>query len=186
MGYEIALGMAWGELEELCSSSVISISFLAEDYLVKIGERTILQSFTGARAPETEAVLILHYLIGLEKCGYKPSGEWISFKETEGGKAFWPAFQETVIKPLTKSFHSDPKGIVERLQGSLGGRLVGGGDVAVEVVTFPGVFVRLIFWRGDEELPAEATMLFDRALSKIYCMEDVDALLLVLAKRAIA
>jgi hypothetical protein len=27
------------------------------------------------------AVLILHYLIGLLKHGYHPSGEWISFKE---------------------------------------------------------------------------------------------------------
>jgi hypothetical protein len=49
--------------------------------------------------------------------------------------------------------------------------------VAVEVETFPGVFVRIIFWRGDEDLPAGATMLFDSSLTEVYIMDDVAVLL---------
>jgi hypothetical protein len=54
--------------------------------------------------------------------------------------------------------------------------------VAVEVETFPGVFVRILFWRSDEELPAAATMLFDRGLTEVYIMEDVAVLLTLVAE----
>ena len=48
--------------------------------------------------------------------------------------------------------------------------------------TFPGVFVRIIFWRGDEDIPAEATMLFDSSLTEVYIMEDVAVLLTMVAE----
>jgi hypothetical protein len=132
-----------------------------------------------------QAVLILHYLIGLLRHGYRPRGEWISFKETRDGKLFWPAFQESAIKPLVQSFQSDPDGLVRNLAKCFAGRMVEGGDVAVEVATFPGVLVRLIFWKGDEELPPEASLLFDRELTEIYSTEDVAVLLLAVVQMAI-
>jgi hypothetical protein len=122
------------------------------------------------------AVLILHYLIGIKRHGFHPCGEWISFKETDGGKAFWPAFQEGVMKPLIEGFQKDRESLVRNLRERLGGRMVEGGDVAVEVTAFPEIFVRVILWEGDEDLPAEGTMLFDRRLNGVYCMEDVSAL----------
>ena len=64
----------------------------------------------------------------------------------------------------------------------LSGRMVDAGDVAVEVETFPGVFVRIIFWRGDEDLPTGATMLFDSGLTEVYIMEDVAVLLTLLTE----
>jgi hypothetical protein len=63
------------------------------------------------------------------------------------------------------------------------GRIVEGGDVAVDVATFPEVFVRIIFWKGDDDLPPEATMLFDRGLMDVYSMEDVAVLLTLIVKR---
>jgi len=49
------------------------------------------------------------------------------------------------------------------------------------VEAFPGVHVRILFWRSDEDLPADATMLFDRALAQILTMEDLTVLLTILA-----
>jgi hypothetical protein len=60
---------------------------------------------------------------------------------------------------------------------------VEGGDVAVDVATFPEVFVRIIFWKGDNDLPPEATILFDRGLMNIYSMEDVAVLLTLIVQR---
>ena len=58
-----------------------------------------------------------------------------------------------------------------------------GGDVAVEVATFPEVFVRMIFWKGDDDLPPEATMLFDRGLMDVYSTEDVAVLMTLIVQR---
>jgi hypothetical protein len=182
MGYEASLERAWDELEGLALQDA-AVSLLGDNYQVRVKERAVL--LCGAPAGQMEAVLILHYLIGLLQHGYYPRGEWISFKETRDGKLFWPAFQESAIKPLVQSFQSDPEGLVRNLSSRQGGRMVEGGDVAVEVATFPGVFVRLIFWKGDEELPPEASLLFDRGLTEIYSTEDVAVLLMAVVKKAI-
>ncbi len=183
MGYEASLELAWDELDKLALQDC-SISLLGEDYQVKAKERAVLLA-CGAPAGQMQGVLILHYLIGLLRHGYHPRGEWISFKETRDGKLFWPAFQESTIKPLVQSFHRDQGGLVRNLVERLGGREVDGGDVAVEVATFPCVLVRLIFWKEDEELPAEASLLFDRGLNEIYSTEDVAVLLLAVVQKAI-
>jgi len=183
MGYEISLKLAWDELDRFALQDC-TVSFLGENYQVRAGERAVLQ-LSGAPAAEMQAVLILHYLIGFLMRGYHPTGVWISFKETKGGKLFWPAFQESCIKPLVQSFQRDPEGLIRAMQERLGGRRVEGGDVAVELATLPEVFVRMVFWKGDEELPPEASMLFDRGLTEIYSMEDVAVLLLAVVQRAI-
>ncbi|VVB68802.1 Uncharacterised protein [uncultured archaeon] len=110
--------------------------------------------------------------------------QWISLKETDGGKVFWPAFHKVVMKPLVESFQEDREGLVWNLRERLGGRVVEGGDVAIEVIAFPEIFVRIIFWEGEEDLPDEGTMMFDRELNGVYSMEDVSALLLYIVREA--
>jgi hypothetical protein len=183
MGYEASLERAWDELDRQALQDA-AVSLLGENYQVRANERTVLLA-SGPPAGQMEAVLILHYLIGLLQHGYRPRGEWISFKETRDGKLFWPAFQESAIKPLVQSFQSDPEGLIRAMQERLGGRKVEGGDVAVELATFPGVLVRLVFWKGDEELPPEASLLFDRGLTEIYSTEDVAVLLMAVVQKAI-
>ncbi|MCX6678532.1 MAG: DUF3786 domain-containing protein [Methanothrix sp.] len=184
MGYEISLQLAWDELDRLALQDC-TVSLLGDNYRVRAGERAVLLQPWGAPAGQMEAVLILHYLIGLLQHGFHTSGEWISFKETEGGKLFWPAFHESTIKPLVQRFQRDPEGLIKNLLERLGGRREEGGDVTAELAAFPEVFVRMVFWKGDEELPPEATLLFDRGLTEIYSTEDVAVLLMAVVQKAI-
>ena len=71
MGYEISLKLAWDELERLAFQDC-TVFFLGESYQVKASERAVLSC--GAQAGEMQAVLILHYLIGLLKHGFHTSG----------------------------------------------------------------------------------------------------------------
>ena len=89
------------------------------------------------------------------------------------------------MKPLIEGFQKDRESLVRNLRERLGGRMVEGGDVTVEVTAFPEIFIRVILWEGDEDLPAEGTMLFDRRLNGVYCMEDVSALLLYMVREAL-
>ncbi len=185
MGYDISLNRAMDELRELADLSRYRVQLLADNYEVRVDERAVLAVAANAPAGEMEAVLILHYLIGFLKHGFHPTGEWISFKEIEGGKVFWPAFENSTIKPLLECFQMDPENLTEILLGRFKGGMVEGGDTAVEVATFPEIFVRIIFWMGDEELPGEETILFDRGLMGIYSTEDVAVLLLFLVQKAL-
>jgi len=185
MGYEISFNKAMDELLEPGEfSKKIPVTLLADNYEVRGDEKSVLSVASHTPAGEVEAVLILHYLIGLLKHGFHPTGEWISFKETEGGKVFWPAFEKSTINPLLECFQKNPEGLKRILVERFRGRIVEGGDTAVEVATFPEILVRTIFWIGDEELPGGATILFDRGLIEIYSTEDIAVLLLFLVQRA--
>ena len=181
MGYDIALGMAWEELERLGLPSSNSISLFQDRYEIKQAEREVLLLPGRRQAIEMVSVLLLHYLIGRSKKGYEAAGEWISIKETYGGKLFCSNFSRRAIRPLAERFSQDPEGLVKILLEDFAGRMVEGADVAVEVEAFPGVHIRILFWKSDEDLPADATMLFDRALAQILTMEDLTVLLTILA-----
>jgi hypothetical protein len=185
MGYEISFNKAMDQLSEKGEfSKKFAVTLLADSYEVRVDERAVLSVATNAPAGEVEAVLILHYLIGLQKYGFHPTGEWISFKEIEGGLVFWPAFEKSTIEPLLECFQKDPEGLKGILVERFRGRIVEGGQTAVEVAVFPEIFVRTIFWIGDEELPGGATILFDRGLTEIYSTEDIAVLLLFLVQKA--
>jgi len=186
MGYEISLNKALDELKDLAEFSRYSVPLLEDNYEVRVDERAVLAVAASAPAGEVEAVLILHYLIGLQKYGFHPTGEWISFKEIEGGQVFWPAFKESTIKPLLECFQKDPENLTGILMERFKGRMVEGGDTALEVTILPGIFVRILFWMGDEELPGGATILFDRGLAEVLSTEDVAVLLLFLVQKAIS
>jgi hypothetical protein len=136
-------------------------------------------------AGQTETVLILHYLIGLAGDRFRPCHEWISFNETVGGKLFWPALEKRAIMPLALSFQRDPEGLLLALQEKLAALRVEGADVAIEVIAFPDICIRMLFWNGEGDLPAACSMLFDRALNGVYCTEDVAALLMSVAEMVI-
>lgn len=192
MSYEISLKMAWDELAALATESEYSVDFLADGYVVRLDEKSIHSETSGYAADEVAAVLVLHYLIGILKCGFHPRGEWISFKELRGGNVFWPAFSKSTIEPLAAYLQQN---IQQNLPGSAAiiethdirrvAKLMQDGSVAMDVAAFPDIFVRVIFWKGDDELPCDATMLFDRGLAEIYGTEDIAVLLMRVAEKII-
>lgn len=184
MGYEIALERGWKELEEMSSTFEVAVPFLTDVYLVNPKERTISSTL---REPLRDdiCILVLHYLIGIQKQRPVEMEEWISFREIEGGISFLPAFEETVIKPLIRGFDRDPDGLIQNLLQRLSGITVDCGDVGVQIALFPGALIRIVFWRGDEEIPSHATILFDRSLAHIFTTEDIAVLLQLLVQRAL-
>jgi hypothetical protein len=71
---------------------------------------------------------------------------------------------------------SDPEGLIKNII-SMNGRVVEGGDVAIVLSAFPGVQIMIILWRGEEGIPPEATMLFDKSLDEVLLTEDIAFLL---------
>lgn len=183
MNYDIALSRAWDEIRRSSQSLRFVIPFLTETYEVDADSCTVLSMSTGNPSDVITSILVLHYLIGIQKQqGYFPSGVWISAREVKGGISFLPAFQESVIKPLAEFLRKDPEEVKRRLLQDLGGRVVEGGDITVEVTAFPGINVRIMMWPGDEELPGHVAMLFDRNLPEILSFEDIVVLLGVITK----
>lgn len=185
MGYEISLNMAWNELQRLHAMPEYSVPLLDDVYTVRMADRVVISQRSSSPAKEEASVIVLHFLTGTLRQSYSPTGVWISFRELWGGNSFQPAFQETTIKPLVERLKEDPDGLVRNLVERFKGRIVEGGDVSVELATFPGVCVRVVMWMGDDELPPEAVMLFDKGLADALSTEDIAVLLLIVSQNAI-
>jgi hypothetical protein len=124
----------------------------------------------GKEVPLQEQILILHYLQA-ELSG-APSGDWVAYREIPGAGFYYAAFLKRAVEPLKKVFGQNILGFTaaaERLKGVS----VAYGDAGFEFRAFPKVPVRLILHAGDEEFPAEATILFDRSIAQMLSPEDI-------------
>lgn len=174
MPYEAAVKKAWQELEDLAEGqSSYNIALLGDSYTVNLKDKTVLSNSCNVPAREYLTILILHYLISSLKGAYIPSGEWISFKEIEGGEAYYPAYRRSVIETLLRKFGKNPENLLRALERFKGRKIDKLSDAAIELETFPGIMVRIVLWKADEEFGPEAGILYDKNLARIYTMEDI-------------
>ncbi len=85
---------------------------------------------------------------------------------------YYPAFKKRTIDQIVRKYGSNPDALLK-----LGERFpiekVDIGDVSVIIYTFEEVPILVTMSRADEEFDADANIVFDRNISKIFCMEDV-------------
>jgi len=172
MPYDVALKKAWKHLEDASVAGRHEVELLDDTYTVDCSTKTVLSLSCNIPAKDFLAILILHYLTGISKAPYAPSGTWISFKEIEGGEIYYPAYREGAIAPLIKKFGARPA-LLRDISPRIPCRVLTAGDAGIEVMTFKDILVRIIVWRGDEELGPDASILFDRNISTLFTMEDI-------------
>jgi len=172
MTYEAAVTKAWEGLRGLSTRQKCSVELLGDTYDVDLEAMTAVSNSCNVPTKDYLTILLLHYLIGTLKNSYSPSGQWISFKDIEGGEIYYPAFRESAIAPLLRKYGSAPKNVLSVLERFKGAQ-IDVGDVGIEIVAFPDISVRIILWRGDDEVGPEANILFDKNITRIFSMEDV-------------
>jgi hypothetical protein len=121
----------------------------------------------------TEQILILHYIL---RCTGEPlSGINIDFRQAPEGSFYWSAFVARAKKPLLETFGQDLDFYLA-VARQAGGQPVELGDAAARFMAFPLVPVTHVLWRGDEEFPPDASILFDETISRHLPTEDIAAL----------
>jgi hypothetical protein len=125
---------------------------------------------TGEEAPIWLAILTIHYLNNAS--GIPPTGNLKHFREFKEGHFYEPAFNRRTRDVLIDVFGNEP-GLMLEAGKSLYGRIIQTGDAAVELAYFPCLPISCILWRGDEEFPAEASVLFDETADKFFSAEDM-------------
>ena len=121
----------------------------------------------------TDRILMLHYLITAK--GTPPTGKLIGLRQVPGGLCEHANFSREVLTPLLDHFGKEPQRLVEAA-AKLGGCRAGYGDVAVSIKAFPRVSVVIVLWRGDDEFPSNASILFDSTVADYLSTEDMSVL----------
>jgi len=172
MGYQDAIEKAWLELEKISSEKNHSVRLLADEYSVDRQARRILSLSCNVPAKEYLTILILHYLARQLRGLPKPTGEWLDFRQLDGGQGYFSAFRQRVFKPIVKKYKSDPGALFDLTQRCKA-KKSDLADAAVIVEVFDGVPFLIELWRADEEFGPEANVLFDKSIKEIFCTEDV-------------
>ena len=125
---------------------------------------------TGAEAPIWLSILCLHYLNSAT--GEKPRGRLKHFREFKDGAFYEPAFNRRTKEILIAVFGRDPSPMIEAGL-TLGGKVLDNGDAAIELPYFPFLPITCVVWKGDDEFPPEASVLFDETAGFYFSAEDM-------------
>lgn len=172
MGYEVAIQKAWSALAGVSKKKKHAVRLLRDEYTIDVDERRILSLSCNVSAKDSLSILILHYLVRSLKGLPHIKNEWISFQQLDGGKGYYPTFQERALKPILRKYKSKPEALLE-LTSRLKAKRVQLADIALVFDVFDGVPFIVELWRGDDEFGPEANMLFDKSITDIFCTEDI-------------
>jgi len=97
---------------------------------------------------------------------------WQPFEQLRSAAPFGPAFRKGNLAPLAATFSGHAHELTKALL-SLGGLKLPTGDVGYQINVFPCIPLRVLFWEGDEEFPAQANLLFDRSATDFMRVESL-------------
>lgn len=147
------------------------VRFFSQEYIVDSIHETVYRKADGHTLDIMDAIVILNYLAyaqPLQECEPK----WVSIKEIPGGMIFYSAFLKTAIAPLIEAFGQQAE-LLKTVGPSLGGQPSTMGDSSVVFKAFPEIPVCVVVWEGDEEVKANATILFDPSIEPMLHSESI-------------
>lgn len=159
------------ETEE--GETVVSLSYIGQRIEVTHPGGGVRRVSDETPPPLWEQILILHYL-----CSERPipdSDRVIAYSEIPDGKFYDAAYQRRTKLFLLKVFGSNPDRIVEAGQ-IIGAESVELGDRSIRVRAFPFADIYLVLWRGDDEFPADASVLMGERIQGFLDAEDIAVL----------
>jgi len=128
------------------------------------------------------SIIMLNYL-AYARSPQETAKKWVSLKEiSNGGTLFYPAFHKNSIVGLIKAFGHQPKQLLA-CAATLGGQPTSFGDASAIFQAFPEIPLCVIVWEGDEEVQANATILFEPSIEHLLHMESVIGLGMYLASK---
>jgi len=107
---------------------------------------------------------VLDYVL---KCKGTPvSGDWVSFREIEGGKEKYALFKkrgEDVLKQLADNYTDFFEDIVHMFKGKTVDERFES-DVSVVLYPFPHVPIMICYWKPEDELESSLNVFFDKTV----------------------
>ena len=118
-------------------------------------------------------LFILYFL--MKSKNIPPSGEWVSEKDIPGGAAFFRGPHTIPVGLITECFGNNMDLFRETCK-KLNGTPVELADAAYVFQITSTLPVAVLYWKGDEDFPSEARLLFDRTIERQLPLDIVYAL----------
>lgn len=119
-------------------------------------------------------VFLINYLLSPHK--KDSTGKWISEKDLTGGSTFFRGPHAIPTERIVSACGDDLEGLRQRCL-VLGGTALDMADCSFAFDIIGGLRLALLYWRGDEEFPAEARLLLDESARGVLKLDVVYGLL---------
>lgn len=152
----------------------ILLNYLNQSYLINIKNTEIsLKENAQEEIPLKDRILILHYLTQAK--GTPLTNKLITYAQIQGGKFYCPVFQKRTVEPIIRYFGHQPELLVNASE-PIGGTKAKYGDSSISINPFPFVRFFIILWRGDDDIPPNGNILFDKNITDYLSAEDIAVL----------
>jgi len=160
------------DLEEVSKEKKFLVRLLSDEYDVDAENNRILSLACNVAAKDYVSILILHYLTKKLKGLALKTGQWISFRELEGGEGYFAAFKKRVIGPIIRKYGVNPKALFD-LSKRFKAKKADLSETGIEIDVLDNVPFLITVQAKDDEFQASANLLFDKNIKDIFCTEDV-------------
>lgn len=157
------------------------VPYINKFYYVKLISKEVITS-DNKPADILLSLLILKYLTSAKPIPL--NNKLISFRELHGGDIYYGVFERSVLKPIIKNFAILPEKLVKTAI-LFGGRKLNYGDASVEIQVFPRLPVTIIVWKGDEEIPNSANVVFDETAKYHLSGEEICVLSIIVVSKLV-
>jgi hypothetical protein len=139
------------------------------DVRLDVSGWTVVDRTTNEPVRPADRLLLLHYLM----CDLPvtPTGELLSFRSLPGGQFYYGPFRSRTADPLIKRFGNDLDALAANLD-RFDHQTTDHGDLGARIHGLGNLWVTLVYHRGDDEFPADADVLFDACIQRVYGAED--------------
>ena len=155
------------------NAQTIKIKFLNKNVLIDVPAFTFSEEESSEPVHIWEKILILHYLANAEDTPL--ANTQINYRQVKDGTNYFSTFEKRSTKPLIGCFGEAPQTLIEAAK-PLGAEAVAYGDFGIKVQAFPLVPIYFVIWKGDDEFPADGSILFDASIEKWLSAEDIAVL----------
>lgn len=135
------------------------LAFFGEEYVISSGDFSVHRVDSDQRSSSFTQSLIVTYLATAD--GTTPSSRWVGFRELPDGLFYAQAFRGYTGVRLVHGL----EGQIEAFRSAaeaLGGKPLGAiGDAGYAFTVLPRLHLAVVYWRGDEEFPSQARVLFE-------------------------
>ena len=147
-------GAAIDQAGKLC------LEFLWRNYVIDPAGWSVTRAGDGAAPPALMQSLILTYLATAD--GMPPVDQWLGFRELPNGLFYAQAFQgytgAALVRELQGAVHAF-RVASEKLQGAA----LPIGEAGYAFLVLPRLKLAVVMWSGDDEVPAQAQVLFQES-----------------------
>ncbi len=135
------------------------LPFFWQEYVISPDDFSVQRANDGEEPSSFIQSLILTYLVTAD--GTTPSRRWIGFRELPDGMFYVQAFRGYTGIRLVRQLEGGIEAFKNAAIALDGEPLDAIGDAGYAFPLLPRVRVAVVYWRGDEELPSQARVLFE-------------------------